>query len=199
MIKVFRCLQTFWTGFAVVLTIHHLIGMCHAYWWFFSQNIWLVILTEFKERCAVLYCKCWRSFLLLWHPRSSEVCMGDTGITFFLVYYVSMHVMCSFTLALGLFHCFVQFYICNQHISFSNLCIWMFGACSAFLFPPSQKKGLLVWEIILTSLKMVSNSVHGEPLLGVIRVCYNIALHRYFLLFFLNRFPISISSSSNEL
>ena len=24
------------------------------------------------------------------------------------------------------------------------------------------------------------NAVHGEPLLGVIRVCYNIALHRYF-------------------
>lgn len=115
---------------------------------------------------------------------------------FFLVYYVSIHVICSFTLALGLFHCFVQFYICNQHISFFNLCIWMFGACSAFLFPTKE---LLVWEIILTSLKIVSNSVHGEPLLGVIRVCYNIALHRYFLLLFFNRFPISISSSANEL
>lgn len=27
----------------------------------------------------------------------------------------------------------------------------------------------------------VLNAVHGEPLLGVIRICYNIALHRFLL------------------
>jgi guanine nucleotide-exchange factor len=39
---------------------------------------------------------------------------------------------------------------------------------------------LQVLKVLLTAVASTKFRVHGEPLLGVIRVCYNIALNRYF-------------------
>lgn len=64
-------------------------------------------------------------------------------------------------------------------IFFDYFLICMF-AFLFYFFVPFFFLVFLVCHIIPSCNIPVSNTVHGEPLLGVIRVCYNIALHRYF-------------------
>lgn len=44
-----------------------------------------------------------------------------------------------------------------------------------------------VMKMIYFMYGLYHHAVHGEPLLGVIRVCYNIALNRYLLIFIIYR------------
>lgn len=78
---------------------------------------------------------------------------------------------------------------------FLCLFICMFGVSFLLLFS-FLLFNVLVCQIIISYNTPISIAVHGEPLLGVIRVCYNIALHRYFLVTL--RCPILALSSSYE-
>lgn len=69
--------------------------------------------------------------------------------------------------------------LCTHIFSQNLFCQWlhkhMSGICCLL---PSLF--CITWVCIFLTVKPFIHAVHGEPLLGVIRVCYNIALHRYF-------------------
>lgn len=86
-VKMCHCLQTFLTWFAVVWRIHHPTGTAFCYEVSTEQYFYLFLnVTSETMWYAVLFCKCWRCFLLLYHPPSSEVC--HNGYDSFLLPFV---------------------------------------------------------------------------------------------------------------